>query len=77
MDSAIICLDSWCLATFPTTQTGYPGVVMVVGGGSTESTGNFGFLGEVEPVLLDSVEAIPIYVEELLLLLTCCVEGTS
>ena len=23
------------------------------------------------------VEAIPIYVEELLLLLTCCVEGTS
>ena len=36
------------------TWTGYPGVVTGVGGGSTESTGNFGYLGEVEPVLLDS-----------------------
>jgi len=41
--------------------------------------------GEVEVGVLDlgaalldvRVEAIPIYVEELLLLLTCCVEGTS
>jgi len=29
------------------------------------------------PAFADVVEAIPIYVEELLLLLTCYVEGTS
>jgi len=49
------------------------GVVGVILFGLSRRTGKF-ILGVVSIVL---VEAIPIYVEELLLLLTCYVEGTS